>query len=224
MTITEIQHALIARGYDLGPSGADGVWGRCSIAAVESFQRASGIKVGGIPDQETLQHLGLPTPALPAEPVWLVEARRKMGLSETRDNAELSAFLRSDGNTVGDPAKLPWCGDFIETCIALTLTGEVMVSNPYYALNWLKFGRALKTPSVGAVLVFKRPGGGHVGFYVGERPDAFRVLGGNQGNSVSETWVENARCVGIRWPATAPLPSSGTLVSHATGGISTNEA
>ncbi|WP_342163092.1 TIGR02594 family protein [Methylobacterium sp. SD21] len=226
MDIQSIQRALLARGYDLGKAGADGIWGRASIAAAKAFQKASKLEVDGVVGEKTLAALGLSTAAAPASPppVWIELARTKMGLSETRNNAELKAFLKSDGNTLGDPAKLPWCGDFVETCVALTLPDEHMVANPYYALNWLKFGRELKEPAVGAVLVFKRTGGGHVGFYVGERKDAYRVLGGNQGNSVSETWVLKSRCAGIRWPETAPLPTAGRVASAAAGAVSTNEA
>lgn len=230
MKIEEIQRALIALGKDLGTSGPsgkgdDGRWGRRSIAATKAFQADQGLRETGVVDRQTLDRL---FPVASAKPTilvpWYAEARRKMGLHEVRNRSALMAWLRSDGKTLGDPAKLPWCGDFVETCIALTLPEERMVANPYYALNWLQFGVPLAVPAIGAVLVFKRPGGGHVGFYAGERSDAYRVLGGNQSNQVSETWISKVRCVGIRWPSTAPAPNGGR-VSVATGGaLSTNEA
>ncbi|MBB2965226.1 peptidoglycan-binding domain-containing protein [Methylobacterium sp. R2-1] len=37
MDVAEIQRALIARGYDLGRSGADGDAGPLTIAAVTAF-------------------------------------------------------------------------------------------------------------------------------------------------------------------------------------------
>ncbi|GJD59292.1 TIGR02594 family protein [Methylobacterium dankookense] len=230
MKIDEIQRALIARGYDLGkggPSGKgdDGRWGRLSIAGTKAFQAAEGLKVTGVADAGTLTRLFPSAVTKPAPiPPWYAEARRKMGLHEVRNRSVLMAWLRSDGKTLGDPAKLPWCGDFVETCIALTLPEERMVANPYYALNWLQFGMPLAIPAIGAVLVFKRTGGGHVGFYAGERSDAYRVLGGNQSNQVSETWVEKARCQGIRWPSTAAAPSGGRVMVSASGALSTNEA
>lgn len=45
MTVAEIQHALSARGYDLGPSGADGDAGPRTIAAVTAFQLSAGLIV-----------------------------------------------------------------------------------------------------------------------------------------------------------------------------------
>ena len=47
-----------------------------------------------------------------------------LGLHETRHNADLKAFLRSDGGTLGDPAELPWCGDYVHTCLRLGLPAE----------------------------------------------------------------------------------------------------
>ncbi|MBP2460160.1 MULTISPECIES: hypothetical protein [unclassified Rhizobium] len=91
-------------------------------------------------------------------------AQTKLGLNETRENASLKAFLKSDGHALGDPAKLPWCGDFLETCIALSLLKEPMIANPYWALNWLKFGLDVPKakPLMGVVGVKFRDGGGHV--------------------------------------------------------------
>lgn len=226
ITIMQIQQALIAKGFDVGKAGADGVWGRGSIAGARAFQAANKLKVDGVVGDATLKALGLSTavPSAAPPPPWFALAGTKMGLSETRNNKELKIFLASDGNTLGDPAKLPWCGDFAETCIALTLPEERMVANPYYALNWLEFGRPIKEPALGALLVFKRPGGGHIGFYAGERADAYHVRGGNTSNSVSDAWILKSRCVGIRWPETYPLPSSGRVTSTAGGALSTNEA
>ncbi|WP_246747935.1 peptidoglycan-binding domain-containing protein [Methylobacterium sp. SD274] len=48
MTVAEIQRALLARGYDLGPADADGDAGPRTIAAVTAFQRAAGLVADGI--------------------------------------------------------------------------------------------------------------------------------------------------------------------------------
>lgn len=57
MGIADIQRALIARGYDLGPTGADDVAGRATRAAVAAFQRANGLKPDGIVGALTLSKL-----------------------------------------------------------------------------------------------------------------------------------------------------------------------
>ncbi len=92
------------------------------------------------------------------------------------------------------------------------------------ALDFLSWGEALPGPALGAILVFRRPGGGHVGFYVGESDDAFYVLGGNQRDGVNYTWIEKARCCAIRWPQFVPKPPVEPIILTRYGAVSTNEA
>lgn len=151
---------------------------------------------------------------------WMNEMSRYLGMHEVRNNRDLLAWLKSDGKTLGDPAKLPWCGDAVETAIKLTLGTDMfdkngdsnLTANPYWALNWLKFGyETLYTPRpfYGAVAVFERSGGGHVGFVAGFDRTRMRLLirGGNQSDTVSDSWMDiNGRTVklrGLRWPVLA---------------------
>ncbi len=221
----QIQKALIALGYAIK---ADGDYGPATERAVTAFQKANGLVADGDAGRKTLAVLFSAKPSAPVAPSdvppWVVLALSKIGLSERFHNKDLRAFLKSDGRTLGNPATLPWCGDFVQTCIALKVPHDVIPANPYYALNWKTFGRALKEPALGAVLVFKRPGGGHVGFYEGERKDAYYVLGGNQSNAIKRSWVAKNRCVAIRWPKSVPLPTGGRLISTAGGKLSENEA
>lgn len=145
---------------------------------------------------------------------WIIEAKKVFGLHEVRDNAKLKAWLRSDGKTLGDPKALPWCGDYCETVIKNSLPSEPfpgdLGKNPYWARNWILFGKEV-TPSYGAIGVFVRDGGGHVGFLVGEDATDWYVLGGNQSNSVNIVRIDKKRMLGARWPSTytgkpQPLP------------------
>jgi peptidoglycan hydrolase-like protein with peptidoglycan-binding domain len=46
--VREMQEALMARGYDLGRWGADGIFGNQTLKALKAFQKDSGIKADGI--------------------------------------------------------------------------------------------------------------------------------------------------------------------------------
>ena len=46
--VKEMQTLLISKGYDLGKWGADGAFGKQTLAAVKAFQKNRGIKVDGI--------------------------------------------------------------------------------------------------------------------------------------------------------------------------------
>lgn len=59
-------------------------------------------------------------------------------------------------------------------------------------------------PVPGAVLVFERGSGGHVGFAIGQDDTHFHVLGGNQSDAVTVARIAKSRLLGARWPATVP--------------------
>jgi uncharacterized protein (TIGR02594 family) len=107
--------------------------------------------------------------------------------------------------------EIPWCGLFVGHC--LQVAGLAGPKNPLSALAWADWGQPLAPEAlcVGAVLVFKRAGGGHVGFYMGEDPDrqALHVLGGNQADQVSVTRIRRDRLFAARWPDGLPLDGSG---------------
>jgi uncharacterized protein (TIGR02594 family) len=200
MNTKDIQTRLAGYGYNPGP--IDGIWGRRTMAAVKAYQAAVGLVPDGIVGPKTIAVMFNDPKATVAVPPWYAIAKTKLGLSEALDNSKLRKFLASDGAALGDPAKLPWCGDFVETCVALALPEEVLPTNPYYALNWLGFGRKLIQPSLGCVAVFKRKGGGHVAFVAGHDAGYVHTLGGNQSNRVSITKVSKSMLQGYRWPLT----------------------
>lgn len=58
-----LQQALIAKGFSVGPTGADGVYGPATTAAVKAFQKSVGITVDGVYGPVTDSHLfGTPAP------------------------------------------------------------------------------------------------------------------------------------------------------------------
>lgn len=212
-------------GYDLGPSGADGDPGRLTDEAVRKFQAEKKIPVQwpGTVGPKTLAALfpedrgssevatnsdGDPAQGLAVMAPWVAVGLKKQGLMETgKTKPDLVKFLKSDGATLGDPAKLPWCGDFVQTCLALALPREVLPGNPYWARNWESFGQPID-PTFGAVGVSSRNvKEGHVYFILGEDAAGnFVVLGGNQSNSISVMSKSKAGFLGARWPKTLDKP------------------
>ncbi len=228
MNVLDIQRRLLALGHNPGP--LDGVWGRRTRLAVVAFQKSVGLDPDGVVGPLTTAAL-LDRPgakaagAVSVAPPWLSEARRFMGLKEIAGPASNPQILewgrRAAEWYVNDD--VPWCGVFVHAMIAAALPEETLIANPCYARGWARFGVALAAPAAGAILVFERgPNAGHVGFCVGEDSGRYRVLGGNQSNSVSEAWVAKTRLLAIRWPKTAPRPSAGAV--SAAGSLSTNEA
>jgi len=230
-TLAEIQAKLAGTGFNPGP--IDGLMGRMTMNAIKMFQIQHQLGSDGIVGPKTLKALFGIT-AVQAEkkasPVlstpWLDIAIQKKGLNEKTNNAALRAFLKSDGKALGDPAVFPWCGDFVETCIALTQPKEILPANPYLARNWMKFGQETK-PRLGAIAVFERGTNGidgHVTFVVGKGPGVLYCLGGNQSNGVSVTPIKTDRLLGCRWPKQLLLPLEITLPTAKGGIISLNEA
>ena len=188
--IRDIQRALDALGHS--PGTIDGLWGLRTARALKSLLAANGRAASVAP---------------PGPLPWITEAKSALGRHEARDRSWLMDWLKRDGRSLGDPAKNPWCGDFVETCIRTTLPDEPLLgalgTNPYWARNWLMFGQEVQ-PITGAILVFERGSGGHVGFALGQDDTHFHVLGGNQSDAVTIARIAKGRLLGACWPATVP--------------------
>jgi len=214
LKIEALQTALVAAGFNPGP--IDGDMGPMTEKAIIAFKRSIGLRprayVGPL-TWAALQRAALVEQTQAASAAdfdaqglpWIKHARRVLGLHEELHNTKLRDWLKSDGHALGDPAVLPWCGDFVETSIRLGLpdeqfTGKV-AENPYWALNWREFGQ-YSGPTFGAIASITRDGGGHVGFLVGENKNHYFLLGGNQSNTVSIAPKKKSRfsAVSFRWP------------------------
>lgn len=168
-------------------------------------------------------------PAIADRPAWLVEAERLQGVEETPgpgSTSEIMAWAADQAPWiraayVGD--HVPWCGLFAAHCVRTA--GLALPKNPLSALAWAEWGRPLDAPVPGAVAVFRRSGGGHVGFVVGEgaRGDLL-VLGGNQSDRVGVARFPRDRLVALRWAEGAPVPRNLPLIRDAGAALSTNEA
>ena len=152
------------------------------------------------------------TKVVATEPTWLKAARAKSGTKEAAGSANSATILgwakRLGTKVLGmvyNADSVPWCGVFVAYC--LQEDGIEPVAIAVRATSWSTWGQGLRPERLapGAVLVFARPGGGHVGFYVGEDAAAYHVLGGNQGDAVTVARVAKDRCIARRWPSGRPV-------------------
>lgn len=163
------------------------------------------------------------------EPLWMDEARRCLGVAEVpgvKTSPLISQWLRRLKAWWADD-ETPWCGVFVAQC--LEATGYAVPTYWMRARAWLDWGVVLMAPVVGCVVIFERPGGGHVGFVVGkDARGRLLVLGGNQGNKVSIVPFDRNRVVGYRWPASRAVPGAALaelpVLSWAAGASSRDEA
>ena len=156
---------------------------------------------------------------------WMNIAKSLIGTNETPGNKNNPTIIQwaKDLGIINEynADSIPWCGLFVAR--VMSESGHDVIDSPLWALSWKNYGEKLSKPLYGSILVFKRTGGGHVGFCVGYDDDYYHVLGGNQSDSVSITRIEKARCVAIRWPNNVP---HGPEAPHQTlnVSVSTNEA
>ena len=156
------------------------------------------------------------------EPAWLIEARVHMGTKEvrgSRHNAKIISWVKKLGGWFTDD-ETPWCGTFVAYC--MKMAGYQPTKHWYRAKDWQNFGLSCQ-PKVGAIAIFGRKGGGHVGFVVGQSGKNLYILGGNQSNAVNIMPLAKSRCIGFRWPTGLAQPDS-PLPRMSGGTVSRNEA
>lgn len=225
-TTKQIQQRLIELGYNIGKAGADGVMGRNTINAIAKFQKDKNLDIQfpGTVGPKTIKALDLekPNADIVVLPPWVAEAKRYIGLHEKRDAKTLDKALRLDASEIA------WCGAFVGMVIAATLPKEPLPANMLGSRNWLKFGKDLKEPKLGAIAVFWRGSKdgwqGHVGIVVGHDKNYLHILGGNQSDSVSIVKISKSRLLGYRYPTTYAEPDQALAYSVFNGTISVNEA
>lgn len=160
------------------------------------------------------------------DPMWLLKAKQYTGLKEIpgpTHNSNIVSWLR-DLKAWWSEDETPWCGTFVAHC--LKASSQPIPKLWFRAKEWANYGSNLSPSklSSGAILVFDRKGGGHVGFYVGEDETHYHVLGGNQSNGVNVMRLEKARLVASRWPKDVPVIGGPVRLAANRAQVSRNEA
>jgi uncharacterized protein (TIGR02594 family) len=127
------------------------------------------------------------------------------------------------GSAYGADA-VPWCGLFVAECMHAAGFKPPRAFVGLRAKAWAAWGVSVSMtatrPPIGAVAVFGRKGGGHVGFVTGVyRNGDLDILGGNQGDAVNIRRFGRNRPEGpllaLRWPSGVMLADPAPWVDAA---------
>lgn len=144
-----------------------------------------------------------------AEPAWLVEARKYLGVREipgVNHHPRIVSWWKAIKRAGIKTDEVPWCAAFV----GAMLENVGLRSSRYEsAKSYLTWGTGLSAPVTGCIVVFPH----HVGFLVGV--DSFGrllILGGNQSDEVNIRAFQRERVAAYRWPVAVPLPNAPLLV------------
>lgn len=137
------------------------------------------------------------------EPLWLKIARREIGQREvvgSSHNMRIIEYLQSCEKLDASAQKkdeTAWCSAFVNWVMEQS---GIQGTDSAWALDWRGWGNAKNTPKLGAIAVFSRDAGGHVGFLIEDKGTKIRLLGGNQSNSVKiSTYPKDGTLGGMRY-------------------------
>lgn len=127
----------------------------------------------------------------------------KLGLNEYQHRTVLKEYVGVD------PRYTEWCAAFVNAVLKesnMENLHDINHTAPLMARSFLDWGEPVDNPQPGDVVVFPRGNSdwkGHVGFYVGwQRTEDgkvyWKILGGNQNDSVSIDLYRSTKALGIR--------------------------
>ena len=136
-----------------------------------------------------------------SNPSYVLYAASYVGLQERQDREQLRSLVGVD------PVRIEWCAAFINAILERhSIPGSDSVSDtPLMARSFLNWGTSVEEPRRGDIVIFKRGNSswqGHVAIYLGtvERNGRtyYRILGGNQNDSVNVIEYPVSALLGIR--------------------------
>lgn len=131
-------------------------------------------------------------------------AKAELGVCETPGLEATARIVEyADCTTLSaNSDEVPWCSSFANWCVK---QAELKGTNSAAARSWLDWGVVLNKPIVGCIVVFERktvdnPNSAHVAIcdHADISNGIIRVIGGNQGNSVSIARYPIAKVLGYR--------------------------
>lgn len=124
-------------------------------------------------------------------------AKSQMGIHEIPGSKQEKKILEYHQATSlkAQDEGTPWCSSFANW---VTKQCGVQGTNSAAARSWMKWGKELKNPVKGCIVVFTRTGGGHVSFFDSQDKDFIYCLGGNQSDSVNISAYRKDRLLGFR--------------------------
>lgn len=132
---------------------------------------------------------------------WMEIAKAELGVKEKRggENPRIIEY-HSTTTLKAKEDEIPWCSAFVNWVMK---QAGYKGTNSAAAKSWLNWGVEVTEDEdipYGAIAVFTRQGGGHVGFITDANDDSIKILGGNQSDMVCEKWFGYDNLLSIRMP------------------------
>jgi uncharacterized protein (TIGR02594 family) len=130
---------------------------------------------------------------------WLKIAEGEKGVKEiTGISSHTPRILEYHAMTTlkAKQDEVPWCSSFVNWVMD---RAGYPITKSAAAKSWMKWG--VEVPlQYGCIVILKRTGGHHVGFYTGETANTVYLLGGNQADSVNVRQYKKELVLSARMP------------------------
>lgn len=132
-------------------------------------------------------------------PAWLETAAKELGQDETNPYSRIPEYFKAS-KVAPDPKGTPWCKYFVTWVL---LQHGIVTPAGGMARSMLTWGSEVTAPKPGDIAVLWRGTHddgvtGHVGFFVKEDGQYVYLIGGNQGDKVTEAKFDKKKVLGYR--------------------------